>query len=183
MSENIAGNRLARVKTWLANDPPEAVPPLSFSFGERQLPDGRGELARDTTVAPADSAGRTWSTVTYRDQPSGLVVRCEAVEYSDLAAVEWTPYFRNDGKVDLPILSNIQALDLTFERQGDPEFVLYHATGSPALATDYEPRQTRSRPRSENRSTTKGGSPSTTSPFLWAQFKLRGLWPPTQPTS
>src|SRR5439155_25489534 len=82
-----------------------------------------------------------------------------------------------------PILADIKAIDLSFERLGDTEFILHHATGSPALATDYEPRQTRLRPRSETRITTKGGRSSDTDlPYFNLEFDGGGViiaigWP------
>jgi len=37
----------------------------------------------------------------------------------ELSVVEWTAYFRNDGKADAPILEYVQALDVSFPVAGE----------------------------------------------------------------
>ncbi|HLZ08021.1 MAG TPA: alpha-galactosidase, partial [Chloroflexota bacterium] len=184
-SEQVVDSRLTPVRRWLAapDDGEPVMPPISFSVGDRQLAGILGEWSCETAVELVAADERSRTTVTYRDLQSGLVARCEVVEYADFPAIEWTPHFRNDGGSDSPILAEIQALDLTFERKGDPEFLLHHATGSPALASDYEPKETRLRPRSETRITTKGGRPSDTDlPYFNLEYDGGGVivalgWP------
>src|ERR1035437_3557154 len=97
-SDNVVNNRLAWVRTWLetAGDKDfSEPPPFSFSFGGVEPREHLGEWNLEHSFGPPDASGCTHRTVTYRDLPSGLAVRCETVEYSDFAAVEWTPHFRN----------------------------------------------------------------------------------------
>jgi len=48
-----------------------------------------------------------------------------SVDYSDFPVVEWTCYFRNNGKNNTPILKDIQGLNARFEKNGKGEFVLH----------------------------------------------------------
>jgi len=99
-------------------------------------------------------------TVLYSDKGTGLEVRCVAIEYRDFPTVEWTVHFKNQGQVETPVLSDILALDLGFERSGRGEFVLHHFRGSPCLASDFEPFQTVLQPGTVKRITAAGGRPT-----------------------
>jgi alpha-galactosidase len=136
--------------------------PISFTFGDRSI---AGSLAAwnvsvEATSAPDQASVRR--TTTYHDPSTHLVVRLESVGYRDFAAVEWTVYLRNEGSADTPIVENLQAIDLSFGRPTDREFVLHHAAGSPALAVDYAPRETILKRGTETWTKTKGGRPSDT---------------------
>jgi alpha-galactosidase len=90
---------------------------------------------------------RTEHTIVYTDPKTKLVIRCVGVEYRDFPNVEWTIYFKNNGKEDSPILSDIQPLDITLDRTpssgSDPgEFLLHHNAGSSTKPTDYGVRET-----------------------------------------
>jgi alpha-galactosidase len=157
-------------RDWLSAHLLEADrPPLSFTYGgaasAELLPTWRLERASREV-----DGRRVAHTLTWTDPATGLELRSEAMVYRDFPAVEWTPYFRNRGSVDTPILADIQAIDATFERPtferpafGRPpegEFVLHHAVGSPARASDYQPLETPLRPGAQTRIATRGGRPS-----------------------
>lgn len=103
---------------------------------------------------------RTAHTVTCTDPKTGLVVRAEAIEYQDYPTVEWTVYFKNTGKLDTPIISDIRALDASFQRGSEGEFILHHFAGSPCTATDYRPFETVLAPDTEKRISAAGGRPT-----------------------
>jgi len=121
--------------------------PFSFVYNGRKsadfLPSWRVKTVRLGAIhAHRDGKGiehRTWVTTTLTDPATGLQVRCDAVEYGDFPAVEWTIYLKNTSKRDTPIIENLQGLDTTIRRQGDSEFLLHHNVGSPANAGDYGP--------------------------------------------
>ena len=46
-------------------------------------------------------------SLTYCDPKTGMVLRCEGVQYRDFPTVEWTVFFRNTGDQDTPILADI----------------------------------------------------------------------------
>jgi alpha-galactosidase len=102
----------------------------------------------------------TEHTQIYQDPKTGLEVRMVGLQYHDFPTVEWTLYFKNPGKADTPILENIQALDTSFQRSGDGEFVLHHNKGAPATANDYEPIETPLEKNANYPLSAKGGRPS-----------------------
>ena len=52
-------------------------------------------------------------TSRWSDAQTGLLVTAVAKSYKNYPAVEWVLYFQNCGKVDTPILENVQAADLS----------------------------------------------------------------------
>ncbi|MBN2578373.1 MAG: alpha-galactosidase [Pirellulales bacterium] len=116
-------------------------PPFSFTYGGKPsaefLPSWK--VTRETRKIDEH---RTGHTVTYADPAGGLVVRCEAVAYDDFPTVEWTLYFKNPGKADTPMIEDIQALDVRWERGASPEYLLHHNVGAPSTGRDYTPLET-----------------------------------------
>jgi alpha-galactosidase len=94
-------------------------PPFSFVYGGRSSDSLLGSWRLDESSRHLDR-NRTQRTQAYTDPQTGLVVRCEIVEYHDFPTVEWTLYFKNTGSKDTPILENVQSLDTQFERAGHP---------------------------------------------------------------
>ena len=84
-------------------------------------------------------AQRTEHRLTWTDPKTGLEVRVVGIEYGDYPAVEWTAYFQNTGASNTPILENIQALDIVFERADGDEFNLHGIKGDFCTADSYEP--------------------------------------------
>ena len=111
--------------------------PFSFDYDGRPSAGLLSAWTRHHATTRLD-AQRTRDEYVFRDSKTGLTVRCVAVRYADFPAVEWTVFFRNDGRADTPLLSNIQALDLRLARPGD--VTLHYSTGSHAGADDYQPR-------------------------------------------
>jgi alpha-galactosidase len=85
---------------------------------------------------------RTERTLLWKDEPTGLQVRCVAVEYADYPTVEWTVHFKNTGTTDTPILSEVLALNTDLARNGAGEFLLHHHKGTFVRADDFEPLTT-----------------------------------------
>jgi alpha-galactosidase len=87
-------------------------------------------------------ANRIRRTTTWTDPKTALEVRCVSVEYSDFPTVEWTVYFKNAGKKNTPILKDIQAIDVRFQRNDKAEFNLHHGVGGHYAPNGYQPLQT-----------------------------------------
>ena len=158
---------------WLADLPfvdpplPRGVP-FSFRYGDRASADLLPAWERREETTPLDPA-RTRRTVTWTDKQTGLVLRCEAVEYTDFPTVEWTLHFKNTGTGDTPVLSDILALDAGLRRGQQGEFVLHHHAGSVATLDDYRPYQTPLGPQANLRLATAGGRGSDT---CWPYFNI-----------
>ncbi len=142
----------ARDKWWQQHFGEKATAwPVSFRLGGKSSREILGTWKVERSERKIDEQ-RTEVTLTATDPETQLSVRCVAVKYADFPAVEWTPYFKNNGATDTPILSEIQAIDADFRRPGlDTEkalqtlkpgdFVLDYAKGSDTAADSYEPRQ------------------------------------------
>ena len=173
---------------WLGNlpfveeTPFSAAPPFSFVYGGTpsamllsQWPVKRESHSLD--------ARRTRHALTYNDPKSGLLVRWTATEYHDFPTVEWTLAFKNEGAADTPLLSEIQAIDIRFQRGKEGEFTLHFNTGSPCSPNDYEPHSQPLGPRATQRIATCGGrSTDSHLPYFNVQWPGQGViavlgWP------
>lgn len=159
---------------------PTAALPFSFQFDGRSFAELGWPPARASRSLDRQ---RTEHTLTYGDGPTGLQVRCVAVEYHDFPTLEWTLYFKNTGAQPTPVLSEIQALDASFERTAAGELTLHHFTGSPCLPNDFEPFATGLKPGMARRITAAGGRPSNSDlPYFNAAWPGGGViivvgWP------
>ena len=133
--------------------------PFSFKYGGQDSRAFLNQWKVERASKKLD-ANRTRHTVTYTDPGTGLVVRCEAVEYLDFPTVEWTLHLKNTGSAETPIISDIRPLDSEFARTGAEEFVLHHNTGSPYSPTDYQPFDTPLGKGASKRIMTSGGRSS-----------------------
>ena len=121
---------------------------------------GREELSQEADQRPIEH------TLSFTDPSTGLLVRCEVLEYRDFPTMEWTLYFQNTGTADTPLLENIQAVDTLLQR-GDERggsakraVILHHHTGSPCTVADYQPFKTPLRFGMTKRITAAGGRPT-----------------------
>jgi alpha-galactosidase len=155
----------AVARQWLASnliDNVQVAPPFSFTYGGRPFAESVGNWRREVSTVVDPDAHVVKHAIAYADPATDLVVRCEAVTYDDFPVVEWTLYFKNGGSTDTPILEKIQVVDTTLASLADEDAVLHHATGSPAMASDYAPLQTTLKPRSALQLATRGGRSSDT---------------------
>ncbi len=149
---------------------PEAkASPFSFRYDGRPSRELLGDWTRSESHAALD-ASRTRHLAKFLDPRTGLEMRVEAVEYHDFPTVEWTLYFRNTAQRPTPILEDIQALDIPWQRPAGTEYVLHHAAGSQANRSDYAPRQTTLEPKMIKRFGGAGGRPTNVD---WSYFNLQ----------
>ncbi len=136
----VAPEEMAQRDLWTAQAFKAA--PFSFVYDGHASSNLLGAWVR-TVPGQFPSANGTEQTTIWTDPSSGLRVRCVAVSYSDFPTVEWTVvYFKNIGTNDTGILSDFRAIDASFSRQPQGEFVLRHWLGSQATKADYQPQQT-----------------------------------------
>ena len=143
-------------------------PPFSFVYGDRTSDELLGAWKFQEMTKELD-VNRISRTLDYTDPNTGLVVRCEEIEYKDFPTVEWTLYFKNTGSADTPILENIEALDIELDRGNSGEFLLHHNVGSPANGDDYSPRETPLGSSATKRLGGAGGRPTNAD---WSYFNL-----------
>ncbi|MHB1001611.1 MAG: NPCBM/NEW2 domain-containing protein [Armatimonadota bacterium] len=130
---------------WLGDIPIlTAVPVIDmeapFSFVYNDVPSSRflSKWNRQAASKKLDE-NRIRRTVTYSDPDSGLVVTCEAIEYSDYPAVEWMLRFENSGDKDTHIIKDIRTLDMRLNGSAQSGFMVHHAKGSDSVMSDFAP--------------------------------------------
>ena len=118
------------------------VPPLAFRLGE-ETQDAFWARAK-RTQATRSEAGGTVQEVGYKDPATGLSCRIELREVQDFPAVEWVAHFSNAGTSNLPPLTDVDALRLSWKCSGDA--FVYRAPGGKETPLDFqfqrEPLQT-----------------------------------------
>lgn len=116
----------------------QAKIPFSFLYADQPSKDFLNEWPKTTQSKKLDT-DRTQHSIVWTDAKSGLEIRCEAVDYSDYPAIEWTAYFKNTGTENTPVLKEIQGLDVVFQRGQEGEFILNGIQGDSCAANSYEP--------------------------------------------
>ena len=101
--------------------------------------------------------GKIRTVEEWSDPDSGLVVRCERIDYTDFPVTEWTLYFKNTGTVNTGRINAVKALDLEIPKKGKEHFVLHYSDGSPCTAFDYRPHTSVITPEQRIRLRTEGG--------------------------
>ena len=113
-------------------------PFFSFTYDGKPSSSLLGSWQLKRASRPLD-AHRTEHTLTYTDPKTGLVVRCVGIEYRDFPTVEWTLYLKNTSDKNTPILSDVEAVDMRFQKGGDAEYVLHCHRGDDCTPTSYQP--------------------------------------------
>jgi alpha-galactosidase len=155
--------------------------PFSFVYGRQPSEALLKVWAEKTTVRQLDG-GRTEHTLVWTDPKTGLQVRLTAVDFAGSPVMEWTEYFRNDGKVDTAILEDVQPLDISvpLTRNGIPMILYSNGSGGmDTYALQKHPLNQLERLRLSNEG---GGKTGTTIPFFDIQTDGGGLigavgWP------
>jgi alpha-galactosidase len=120
---------------------------------------------------------RTEQSVTRTDPTTGLEVRCVGIEYKDFQAVEWTVYFKNTGKENTPIIQDIQAIDLNFQRGQEGEFVLHGTKGDWCTPDSFQPFARPLGPKSNLQFAPYGGRPNNAAfPYYNLQMPGAGVF-------
>ena len=113
-------------------------PPFSFVYNGHLSSENLKNWQLERTKLKRDR-NRTDHILTYTDTITHLVVRCQAIEYSDYPAIEWVIYFKNASLKDTPILENVQALDIAQTCTRRSSYVIHHARGSNSAMNDFQP--------------------------------------------
>ena len=162
--------------------PCSTEPPFSFVYGGKASAELLKDWPCERTARKLDEQ-RTERVSVWTDPATALQVRCEGIEYGDFPTVEWVLHFKNTGAGDTPILSDIQAVDLSLARSGSGEFVLNHHAGDNCSPDSYAPQQLTLSPKSEHRFAPAGGRPTSVGfPYFNLEWPGEGLivvigWP------
>jgi alpha-galactosidase len=116
----------------------KSILPFSFVYDGRSSAKLLAKWPAKIATEPLDEY-RTRRTLTWTDRKTGLEIRCVAVDYADFPVIEWTVFLKNTGAADTPVLEDVQALDVRFERAGQGEFVLHGHRGDFCTADSFHP--------------------------------------------
>ena len=169
------------LKEHLLNDNAEL--PFSFAY-DRQ---GSSALLKawpkkiETKQLDGD---RTEHIVSWTDPKTGLQVRLSALEFAGSPVVEWTAYFKNESKVDAPILEYVQALDTSFTVTGKGIPTILYSKGCGVMDTYALQKKSLNQLESFQISSESGGKTVEFIPFFDIQTAGHGLigalgWPGT----
>jgi alpha-galactosidase len=125
---------------------------------------------------------RTEHLVIWTDPKSGLQVRLRALEFARSPVVEWTAYFKNDGKSDAPMLEYVQALDVSFTVAGKGIPTILYSKGCGVMDTYALQKKPLNQLESFQISSESGGKTVEFIPFFDVTTAGRGLigalgWP------
>ena len=129
---------------WVAdNFSDSAIPPFSFVYDKQHSSDFLGSWQRSCSNEQR-LGSKSVRCIKYYDHQTSLEVSCELTFYHDYSAVEWQLDFKNCSNHDTPILENIQALNMSLERENRPdllypanEFLLHWVKGCRNRVDDY----------------------------------------------
>jgi len=138
----VTPEEMAKAKGWVkanlddATARPETLP-FSFVYDGRSSTELLKTWRLSKEIKQLDDS-RINHVLTCTEPNTGLVVRCEAVEYMEFPTVEWVLYLTNTGSADTPILESIKALDTNFSRTTETgEYLLHHWKGTFVTEEDY----------------------------------------------
>jgi alpha-galactosidase len=160
-----------------------AQPPFSFVY-DRQGSSALLKAWPKKIETHQLDASRTEHIVLWTDPKTGLQVRVKALEFANSPVVEWTAYFKNDGKADAPLLEYVQALDTSFAVTGEGIPTILYSKGCGVMDTYALQKNPLNQLESFEISSPSGGKSGETIPFFDIQTAGHGLigalgWPGT----
>jgi alpha-galactosidase len=160
-----------------------AQPPFSFAYDRQGSSALLKAWPKKIETRQLDD-GRTEHIVIWKDPKTGLQVRVQALEFADSPVVEWTAYFKNEGKVDAPILEYVEALNVSFPVTGEGIPTILYSKGCGVMDTYALQKKPLNQLESFEISSTSGGKTVETIPFFDIQTAGHGLigalgWPGT----
>lgn len=112
--------------------------PFSFLFRDQPSNDLLSAWP-ETSAAGPEAGGRSMVTTTWSDPESRLRVVLETETYAGHDVTSWRARFVNDGETTLPALVDTLSVDHAWQLPAT-DWVIRTASGSVAVATDFEPR-------------------------------------------
>jgi len=148
--------------------------PFSFVYGNQSS----RELLKTwqtKTQSQALDGDRTEHVVTWTDSKTQLQVRLTALSNRGSPVVEWTVFFKNDGKADTPILEEVQALDMSVPVVGDIVPTLLYSRGAGGMDAYSLRKRGLNQLEDFRMSNDGGGKTAETIPFFDIRTGSRGL--------
>lgn len=131
--EEFAASRRFASSSFTAAD---AATPFSFRYGGKE--NAWASWDRTSSRREVDEA-RDEQKIVWRDQATGLEVRCVAITYKDFPVVEWTVSLEHTGTANTPLIENLLGLDAFFKAAAPGPCAVHGIKGDFCTADSYEP--------------------------------------------
>jgi len=115
------------------------VPPFSFKYGGLDSKTFITGWNYSAEKLASNDPSTIKSVFTYKDEKTGLTVKCLVTSYSDFPAVEWVLRFANTSGSNSPVIELAEAIDYRFKYRDSGQFILHHSLGSDAKRSDFQP--------------------------------------------
>jgi alpha-galactosidase len=149
---------------------------LLFSFAySRQSSRELLRTWQKKTQSQALDDGRAEHVVTWTDPKTQLQVRLTALSYTGSSVIEWTVFFKNEGKTDTPILEDVQAVDMSIPVVGDGIPTLLYSRGAGGMDAYSLQKRRLNQLEDFRMSNDGGGKTAETVPFFDIRMDGRGL--------
>ncbi len=118
------------------------IPPLSFVYNGKASSSFIKKWNYSLQKEPSDDPQVVKYRVSYLDPASGLKLDCHVKGFKDFNAVEWVLNFTNTSGKNSSTIEQVKVVDFTALSKADGVFTLYHARGSDAKRSDFQPLST-----------------------------------------
>ncbi|MDD3062395.1 MAG: alpha-galactosidase [Massilibacteroides sp.] len=133
----------ADVSTWITSAFAKGkTPPLSFVYDGKASASFLKNWNYSLQKERSDDSQIVRYTVTYVDPASGLKLDCHIKGFKDFKAVEWVLNFTNISRENSGVIEQVNVVDFTAQSRAEGDFTLYHAKGSDAKRSDFQPLET-----------------------------------------
>ena len=119
------------------------IPPFSFIYGGKKSAGFIKQWKFTATELKHIDQQSQEATYSYEDPKSGLLVKCRLTYFDDFNAIEWVLNFINTSSKNSLMIEKVAVIDQSFDSKQTGDFTLYHAKGSNAEKTDFQPARAR----------------------------------------
>ncbi len=144
------------------------IPPLSFVYDGKASSSFIKKWFHSLQKETSDDPRVVKYCASFRDPVSGLKLDCHITGYEDFHTVEWVMNLTNTSGKNSSVIEQLNVVDYTVLSKSDGAFTLYHAKGSDAKRSDFQPLATTLKPGEIINMQPKGGrsSDDTAFPFF-----------------
>ncbi len=118
------------------------IPPLSFVYDGKASSSFIKKWKYSIQKETSDEPQVIKYCVSYLDPVSGLKLDCHVTGFPDFNTVEWVLNFTNASGKNSSTIEQVKVVDFTALSKNEGVFTLYHAKGSDAKRSDFQPLAT-----------------------------------------
>jgi alpha-galactosidase len=119
------------------------TPPLSFVYDGKPSASFLKSWNYSLVKEKSDDPLVVQYKVTYVDPASGLRLDCRIKGFKEFNAIEWVLNFTNTSSENSAVIEHVNVVDFTALSRTEGDFIVYHAKGSDAKRSDFQPLETR----------------------------------------